>query len=253
MKILLLNPNSSATMTKSMELVAKSALATTTINVVSYTAPEAAPISINNDKDIACSTVAVMDHIFATQTNLQQYDAVLIACFSVHDLVHKLGALTGKPIIGLFEASILTALSLISKSEKWGIVTTGEFWEQHLRDGVNDFLGVARGVGNNNFAGVYSTGLSAIEFHRASEEVIQSKLATAVTRLLESGDVKCVVLGCGGMTGLEQTIQSVAAKVLGHEKATRLYIVDGVRAGVAQLYFAATTRGMFRRDDGVAI
>lgn len=185
-----------------------------------------------------------MDHIAATQTNLKQYDAILIACFSVHELVSKLATLTGKPVIGLFEASILTSLSLISASEKWGIITTGEFWIQHLQDGVNEFLGVMRGRESYKFAGVYSTGLTAAEFHSASEDLIKSKLAMAVRNLFESGNVTCVVLGCGGMAGLEETIRLVAADVVG-ERAKNLYIIDGVRAGVAQLYYAVTSRDVF--------
>lgn len=188
----------------------------------------------------------VLDHLLATQTNLQQYDAILIACFSVHDLVSKLTSLTGKPVIGLFEASILTCLSLISVSETWGIITTGEFWVQHLEDGVNDFLGVTRGVDIDNFAGVYSTGLTATEFHSSSGDLIKSKLIMAARRLFESGNVTCVVLGCGGMAGLEETIRLVATDIVGRERAKSLYIIDGVRAGVAQLHYAVTSRDIFR-------
>lgn len=223
------------------------------MEIVPYTAPYPAPSSINNGKDIACSTVVVMEDVIASQMDLQQYDAILVACFSVHDLVPKLANLSGNPVIGLFEASILTALSLIAPSEKWGIITTGEFWEQHLLDGVNDFLGVARGVGNNNFAGVYTTGLSAIEYHDASPELIKSKLTTAVKKLLQAGNVSCVVLGCGGMAGLEGTIRSVAAKLFGLEKARSLYIIDGVRAGVAQLHYAVHSRGVFGRGNDITL
>lgn len=189
-----------------------------------------------------------MNHLAAKESNLQQYDAILVACFSVHDLVPKLADLTGKAVTGLFEASILTSLSLISPTEKWGIVTTGQFWEQHLRDGVDDFLGVTRGVKHANFAGVFSTGLSATEFHSESQEMINSRLDMAVRRLLQAGNVTCVVLGCGGMVGLESTIRSAAAQVIGLKKAKNLFIIDGVRAGIMQLYYTMNSRQVFSRE-----
>lgn len=141
-------------------------------------------------------------------------------------------------IIGIFEASIITAQLLLRpySEEKWGIVTTGKFWEDHLSSGVRSFLGQGADAGNqSNFAGVFSTGLTAGDFHHVPPEQVTEKLEAATGRLLRSGDVRCVVMGCAGMAGLEKVIRSTAEKLYGEEKAKGLYVVDGVKAGVLQL------------------
>lgn len=178
-----------------------------------------------------------------------KYDAILVACFSVHSLVTALTQ-WHPTVTGIFEASLMTALSLINPkgAEQWGIVTTGKFWEKHLTDGVNEFLGQLpeSSGGNKKFAGVYSTGLNAGDFHRVSPEEVRAKLREATTKLLQSGNVTCVVMGCGGMAGLEDIIRSTAADVYSKERAEKLYIVDGVKAGVLQLEQTIRSKGIFR-------
>lgn len=164
-----------------------------------------------------------------------KWDAILVACFSVHSLVPQLSAHFQGPVTGIFEASILTALSLIKPGEKWGIVTTGNFWEKHLSDGVDEYLGVKSG-NHSKFAGVFTSGLTAGEFHTVSPDQVEKKLSLATKQLLQSGNVSCVVMGCGGMAGLEDMIRSTAVVVYGEKRANELFIVDGVRAGIMQLY-----------------
>lgn len=117
----------------------------------------------------------------------------------------------------------------------WGVVTTGKFWEDHLTAGVKSFLGQNKGSPNNKFAGVFSTGLTAGDFHIVSEEEVTARLQDATRRLFQAGDVKCVVMGCAGMAGLERVIRSTAIDVFGAEASEKLYVVDGVKAGVLQL------------------
>ena len=179
--------------------------------------------------------------------DLNSYDAVLVACFSVHPLVTQLATRTKAAILGIFEASILTSLAIVApptSQEKFGIVTTGKFWEKHLDVGV--FLGQSQGERNTRFAGVYSSGLTAGDFHTISAEQVQAKLAEATTHLLQSGNVTCVVMGCGGMAGLEGIIRGAAEQVYGKERAQALYVVDGVRAGVLQLYQTVLSRRAFK-------
>lgn len=204
-----------------------------------------APASINDDEGIRASAVAVQQD--AGSLGLEDYQGVLVACFSVHGLVAQLSArhphLT---VMGIFEASILSALSLVSRGEQWGIVTTGHFWEKHLSDGVGEFLGCGSGGEHRNFCGVYSTGLSAGDLHAASHDEIQAKVRAATTRLLHAGNVACVVMGCGGMAGLEDTIRTAAQLVYGQERAAKLYVVDGVKAGILQLHQTINSRNTFR-------
>ncbi len=213
-----------------------------------YTAPRSAPGSINDDEGIKVSTEAVLADILAGRLKPNSYDAILVACFSVHTLVLELCSKTTAAVTGIFEASILTSLSIIAPpggNESWGIVTTGPFWEKHLGDGVNAFLGQPAGQTNDRFAGTFSSGLTAGDFHTVSPEQVQEKLKNATVRLLKSSNVRCVVMGCGGMAGLESIIRDAAIEVYGEERGKSVYIVDGVGAGLVQLYQTILARREF--------
>ncbi|KAL2016657.1 hypothetical protein VTK56DRAFT_3201 [Thermocarpiscus australiensis] len=250
-KILVLNPNSSRAMTHGMEEAIRGIELSQSNEIYTYTAPIESPASINNGEDLLESTEVVSQNLTKTGI-LKQYDAVLVACFSVHPLVGWLaerdGALGRLAVTGIFEASILTCLSLLPPRKKWGIVTTGKFWEDHLAQGVNDFLGAEARSCNGRFAGVESTGLNAGDFHGDIDPaVIQKKLREAAKRLLGHGDVECVVMGCAGMAGLEEIIRSVAIEEYGPERGNQLLIVDGVKAGIGLLEQMVRNKRAFQR------
>ncbi|KAI0967132.1 hydantoin racemase [Xylaria arbuscula] len=237
-KILLLNPNSSSSMTDGMKTVVNDIDLPHSTEVYTYTAPPASPSSINDGHDIEASTDAVLSDLNIS-TSLP-YHGIVVACFSVHTLVAKLQASTGTgvAVTGIFEASVLAAISLLSPGQKWGIVTTGNFWEDHLSDGVKTFIGQENVEGRNaKFAGVESTGLNAGDFHHGVDPaVVREKMKKATRRLLDKGDVNVVVMGCAGMAGLEDTIREAASDEHGEEFAySTLHVIDGVRAGIMQL------------------
>ncbi|PNP48609.1 hypothetical protein TGAMA5MH_00299 [Trichoderma gamsii] len=228
------------------------------MSISTYTAPEQAPASIDNEDGINASVEAVTnDPGFMSCIRSTPFDAVLVACFSVHPLVKQLAySLTPIPVIGIFEASILTGLSLIPTAEadgvhkqhKWGIVTTGAFWETHLSNGVAAFLGsstASSSFSDPRFAGVFSTGLNAGDFHTISQDEINVRLREATKRLLFSGNITCVVMGCGGMGGLQDIIRTIVIEEYGQERAKDVCIVDGVQAGVLQLQQTVLSRRVF--------
>jgi len=197
------------------------------------------------------SSEVVYKDIIASGT-LQQYDAVLVACFSVHPLVGRLAGhegARGKLVVsGIFEAGVLASLTLLKPSQKWGIVTTGKFWEAHLSQGVNSFFGVDSQSVNDKFAGVESTGLDAGDFHGGVDPaVIREKLKEATKRLLDRGNVSCVVMGCAGMAGLEEIIRSAAVETYGPDQGRQILIIDGVKAGVGLLEQGVRNKDMFQR------
>ncbi|KAI1501328.1 Asp/Glu/hydantoin racemase [Biscogniauxia marginata] len=234
-KILVLNPNSSQSMTDGMRTVIDDIDLPYSTEVYTYTAPSDAPASINDGNDIRKSAEVVL----ANLGDRLEYDGILVSCFSVHPLVPKLQSLEGRPraVTGILEASILTAMSLLAPEQKWGIVTTGKFWEEHLSNGVKAFLGAGTKDENTKFAGVQSTGLNASDFHRGVDPaVIQERLKRATKKLLNGGQTTCIVMGCAGMAGLEKIIRDAAAEELGeHFAHATLHVVDGVRAGIMQI------------------
>ncbi|KAK3369834.1 Asp/Glu/hydantoin racemase [Podospora didyma] len=256
-RILVLNPNSSATMTHGVEDAIRGMDLPESVEIYTYTAPADSPASINDEDDIQASCEVVYRDL-ATSGTLQEYDAVLVACFSVHPLVKKLAGLQGSRgklvVTGIFEASILASLSLLvtppvgSPPRKWGIVTTGKFWESHLAQGVSHFLGVDPNSDNTKFAGVESTGLTAGDFHGDIDpRVIRQKLEEATGRLLDQGEVDCVVMGCAGMAGLEEIIRSTAIQKYGEERGNQVLIMDGVKAGIGLLEQMVRNKRMFQK------
>ncbi|KAI2621309.1 hydantoin racemase [Xylaria nigripes] len=233
-KILLLNPNSSTSMTEGMMTVINDIDLPSSTEVYTYTATSAAPASINDANDIIQSTNAVTN-CFDDHT---KYHGYVIACYSVHPLVKYLQHLCGSKcaVTGIFEASVLAALAMRQPFQKWGIVTTGKFWERHLADGVEALLGPGADC-NTGFAGVQSTGLNASDFHvGVDSDVVQLRLKDATKRLLDVENVSIIVMGCAGMAGLEGIIREAAKEKYDEKFAySTLHVIDGVRAGLMQV------------------
>ncbi|KAJ4395862.1 dal80p-controlled protein [Gnomoniopsis smithogilvyi] len=220
-----------------------------------YTAPPNSgnPPSINDDADIQASTKAVWAHLSKNEI-LKQYTGVLVACYSSHTLVDTIA--TEHPdilVTGIFEASIAATLPLLRRNNGggggWGIVTTGQYWESHLTSAVKEFLGQSEdAIGANKwFRGVFTTGLNAGDFHGAgvSPTTIHDRLADTTRRLLRTGGVDCVIMGCAGMAGLDQIIRKACVEEYGEESAKSVYIIDPVRAGVEVLVSMVRNRMMF--------
>ena len=87
-------------------------------------------------------------------------------------LLRKELAGTGKPVLGIFEASVCAAVQLLDTTEEdegdgeeggkegegkevFGIVSTGKIWEEVLEEGVKGMM-LSRPFGR--FAGVETTG-----------------------------------------------------------------------------------------------
>ncbi|EGO60052.1 hypothetical protein NEUTE1DRAFT_119348 [Neurospora tetrasperma FGSC 2508] len=252
-RILILNPNSSKSMTDGMAKSISSLHLPDNIEITYYTASTSCPASINNGTDLDTSASVVLQDLSSNLQLLKDHDAVLVCCYSVHRLVPGLSELAASngfslSVTGIFEASVLTSLSLLTgPTKKWGIVTTGKYWEEHLTVGIKKFLGQEEEGGNNTkFAGVQTTGLDAGDFHGdIPKEVIDAKLAEATRKLLQAGDVECVVMGCAGMAGLEQIIRRTAIKEYGEERGKKVMVVDGVRAGVGLVAEMVKNRIMF--------
>ncbi|KAI0383411.1 Asp/Glu/hydantoin racemase [Hypomontagnella monticulosa] len=238
-KILVLNPNSSKAMTDGLKPVIDSIDLSYSTEIHTYTGPSSAPASINDAHDLVRSNTAVLVDLEASYPSGMNYDGAVIACFSVHPLVNNMQNDIKYPraVAGIFEASVLTALSLLRPGETWGIVTTGKFWEKNLADGVSSFLGADASIQQSKFAGVESTGLNASDFHHGVDPaVVHQKLKEATKRLLSKGNVTCIVMGCAGMAGLEEIIRSAADEEKGEEFAyAELHVIDGVRAGIMQV------------------
>jgi Asp/Glu/hydantoin racemase len=207
-----------------------------------FTCPAPGIPSINSPADSKKSAKLCFPHV---QPLVPDHDLFLVACYSHHPLVAMLkaecasqqskGGDSGrrKYVTGIFEASALASLSMLAEDERFGIVSTGKAWEDGLMEAVHAFFG---GKGLERYAGTETTGLNATELHDLPAEEVQRKMKQATRRLLKEGKVGAVCLGCAGMVGLEEAVREGCIEELGEERGGRVYIVDGVQAGTAQLF-----------------
>jgi Asp/Glu/hydantoin racemase len=265
-RVLVINPNTSTHMTEALKPILDR-LNYADVRFQYFTAPNETQIidglvcepiaSINNGEDSAKSAL----NCTSVLELVPQYDAFLVACYSCHPLVGMLrqrirdveqtNFSRKKYVTGIFEASVVASLSLISGFEfvshgslekkqvegTFGIVTTGSAWKVELTGAVEKML-VGQGS-SSRFAGVETTGLTAVELHTTPWEEVKQRLIDATQRLLENAPspVGAICLGCAGMAGMEEAIREGCIQAYG-EEGRRVRIVDGVVAGAGTLVTA---------------
>lgn len=206
-----------------------------------YTAPPDAPPSINckatSDLSAAVtmqSLLPILDpsHASPEDADLHHpYSAYLVSCYSLHPLTYMLREKTDRPVLNIFEASLLQAKVL---ALPFGIVTTGQYWESVFTNGVREyFTGSADveydGGAIKDFVGVRTTGLTAIELHTTPKEEVDRRIVEASASLVREG-ARVILLGCAGMSGMEEAVR------LGAQREGKIVkVIDGVRAGIVLL------------------
>lgn len=265
-RILVINPNTSIHMTEALKPILER-LNYADVRFKYFTAPNETltidgrlcePIaSINSGEDSAKSAL----NCTSVLELVPQYDAFLVACYSCHPLVGMLrqqirnteqtNSPRKKYVTGIFEASVTASLSLISAfdfaspgalkkkqmEETFGIITTGSAWKDELTRGVTEML-VGQGS-SSRFAGVETTGLTAVELHTTAWDEVERRIIEATQRLLRNAPspVGAICLGCAGMAGMEEAIREGCVQAYG-EEGHRVRIIDGVVAGAGNLVAA---------------
>jgi Asp/Glu/hydantoin racemase len=240
-RLLLVNPNTTSSMTDALHPAIDSLHLP--VSVAYFTCPEPGIPSINSPDDSKESAKICLPHVVPL---LPHHDLFLVACYSHHPLVPWLksessalaaaatesGSGARKYVTGIFEASVLASLSLLPENQRFGIVSTGKSWEAGLTEAVHAFLGAGE---IKRYAGTETTGLNATELHDLPAGEVKQKMKEATKRLLQRGNVGAICLGCAGMVGLDETVREACVEELGNEAGKEIHIIDGVKAGVAQL------------------
>ncbi|KAI5302317.1 gamma-tubulin [Ascosphaera pollenicola] len=227
--ILVVNPNTSTSMTTALEPLIASLQLPATIQIDYFTAPKLRTVypdgttfdgiaSINSGEESCRSAMHVFPHL---ENSIGNYDGFLVACYSAHPLVGMIRAKIAeleeeddgqrwhgkrRYVTGIFEASVSMSLSLISHFDiipskvkdaqqpdkviaqtSFGIITTGSIWKEELNNAVRSML--LKGTTTNAelpiFAGVQTTGLSAIDLHTTPAEEVEKRIVAATERLIE--------------------------------------------------------------------
>lgn len=205
MQILVINPNTSASMTAKIATAAMSvALHDTKIVAVN---PEHGPASIQGYYDEALAMNGIMEQIKAHE----DFDAVVLACFDDTGL-DAVRCLSDKPVLGIGEAAYHVASML---SNKFSVVTTLARSVPALEHNLNRY-GLA-----SRCAKVRSSEVAVLELEDPKSNA-RAMISAEISKAIEEDRAEAIVLGCAGMTDL--------ANSLSQEHG--LPVIDGVVSAV---------------------
>jgi allantoin racemase len=145
-------------------------------------------------------------------------DAFVIACFSDPGL-HAVRETTAKPVFGIAESGLLTAMGL---GERVGIIAI-------LDSSVRRHRRFLRALGiESRIAGEIPVGLGILEM--ADEAVTLARMTEAGERLRDEHEADVLVMGCAGMARYRSRM----------EDALGLPVIDPTQAAVAMAMTALT-------------
>ncbi|EXJ93956.1 hypothetical protein A1O1_02349 [Capronia coronata CBS 617.96] len=224
-QILLINPNSTRSMTEAC-LNSIRPIIPTGVEVTGYTAPYPAPTAIESATDAIMSTEAVLrdlaKHAASNGETVQNFDGMIVACFSKHPLIEALRESYDVPVIGIMEASLYVARML---GGRFGIVATGQRSKIMQDDQV-----AAYGL-SHFYVGSESTHLGVLELESRPREEVAKRIAHASRTLVVKG-ADTILLGCAGMTDLTRAAKDAVRDEDGRRTVN---VIDSVEAGVMMM------------------
>ncbi len=205
-RILVVNPNATATCTAAIDRAAAPFRLTAGPRVDCITNSEGPPgIQSQADSD------GVIPHLHAI-CQRERADAYVIACFSDPGVL-SLRERTGRPVIGIAEAGMAAALSL---GERFGVVAILPSSVARQRRSVR-----AYGLGER-YAASRSIGLGVPEL--ADGARTRAAMIEAGKRLRDEDGADVLILGCAGMADQRAPL----------EDATGLPVVEPSQAAIAR-------------------
>lgn len=211
-KILLINPNGTKSMTEGCLRSLQDTLPPN-VTVSGLTSPHPGPSAIEGHLDGVLSAVAA---IRAVVPMAQDFDAFLVACFSAHPLINALREELDGPVIGIMEASLYAARML---GGRLGVVATGARSKIMHEDAI-------RYYGFDGYSvGCETTGLGVLELERLPRDEVLGLVGDAARRLVQEKGADCIALGCAGMTEMKIRCEEEVG-------GNGAMVIDGVTIGV---------------------
>ncbi|KAM0325732.1 hypothetical protein ACHAQA_007032 [Verticillium albo-atrum] len=241
-RVLVINPNTSVSLTESFEpILASLNLPDTTLTY--WTCPTG-PALIKTQADMYESASHCIPLL---RSMIDDFDGFLGACYADHPVVRLLQSYVGsKPVVGIFDASILAALQLAGPSSKFGILTTGAAYEGLLSDSVRHLLGRDKEL-LAKFGGVAASGVGLSDLRPGSEPSAREKIMEATYRLLKSkegeSDIEVVSMGGVILAGMECWVHEASELALGVAGGRRIKVIDQLLADDAVLKDYASLKG----------
>jgi len=192
MKILVINPNSSIEMTRSIaDVLDRIRRSDTELQVV---ATEGAPPSIQSARDVALATPRVLEII--ERANEEGIDASIIACFSDPGL-EAAKEISSALVLGIQETSLHVASLL---GHKYTILTP---LASRIASKEQD---VRRFKADPACASVRALGMTVLETE-ADPERTKERIFEVARAAMEEDGAEVMVLGCAGMTGYAEDVE----------------------------------------------
>lgn len=207
MRLRIINPNTTRAMTLKIGEAARRVAAADTSIVA--TQPANGPVSIESHFDEAISAVGVVEEVLAGEQ--EATDAYVIACFGDPGLLAA-RELTRAPVIGIAEAAFHAA-SLIST--RFSVVTTlsrTAIIAEHLLEQYGF---------RHHCRRVRAAEIPVLDLEENGAAAL-SRIIEECRRARDEDGIGAIVLGCGGMADLTETIS--------HEVG--LPVIEGVTAAV---------------------
>ena len=207
-QLLVVNPNTTASMTETIAAAARQAAGhATEIRAVTSTM---GPVSIEGFYDEAFAVPGLLAQIAAGEKAGAR--AAIIACFDDTGL-DAARAMASIPVLGICE-SALSLAAMVAK--RFTIVTTMERSRVPIEELV-DRYGMARK------AHVRAANISVLSLEDPNSGA-RDKLRSEISRAIAEDNAEAIVLGCAGMADLARTLQTEFG----------MPVIDGVGAAVKQ-------------------
>jgi allantoin racemase len=191
MKILVINPNTTAAMTDEIRELAEQAAAPGT--QISCVSPAAGPPSVEGHADEVLAAYNVLELVASTAGD---FDAYVIACFG-DPALDACREIADVPVVGIAEAAFHVA-GLVA--HKWSIVGLLSRAEPFFEDLV------ARHGFREQCASIRVVPLSVLEITTDFEHTKELMLAAA-REAIEQDGAEAILLGCAGLGPLDAWMQ----------------------------------------------
>ncbi|MEV4987613.1 MULTISPECIES: aspartate/glutamate racemase family protein [Micrococcaceae] len=206
MRILVANVNTTSSMTDSIASSARSVAAAGT-EIVGIT-PRFGADSCEGNFESYLAAIAVMD---AVTSYPEPFDAVIQAGYGEHGR-EGLQELLDVPVVDITEAAASTAMFL---GHKYSVVTTLDRTVPLIEDRLK-LAGL-----DARCASVRASGMAVLELEEEPDRAVEAIINQAMLAVTQD-KAEVIVLGCGGMAGLDEQIRQRAG----------VPVVDGVAAAV---------------------
>ena len=218
MRIKIINPNTSRSMTEKIGECARAVVdAGTTVIAVN---PSMGPVSIESHYDEALAVPGLLQEIAAGEA--ERVDGYVIACFGDPGLKAARELARG-PVVGIAEAAMHTA-SFLGKS--FSVVTS-------LARTIGTAEQLAEAYGMARFcARVRACEIAVLELEEPGSGA-RERIVQACREALAEDGAEVIVLGCAGMTDLcEHIAQTLGVPVIDGVAAATLQVQSLVRLGL---------------------